>query len=77
VWVLVIGPLPYSRRYAMSSGEERGRISDFVTKCVNYSFPILIMRDGRRLFAGDEQRKGDCDFYNDDSAVSMEGKHIS
>ncbi len=32
------------------------------------------MRDGRRLFAGDEQRKGDCDFYNDDSYLSMEGK---
>ena len=45
--------------------------------CANYSFPILMMRDGRRLFAGDEQRIGDCDFYNDDSAVSMEGKHIT
>jgi hypothetical protein len=32
------------------------------------------MRDGRRLFAGDEQRKGDFDFYNDDSSLSMEGK---
>ena len=61
----------------MSSGEEVRCISDFVMKCANYSFPILVMRDGRRLFAGDEQRKGDCDFYNDDSAVSMEGKHIS
>ncbi len=31
------------------------------------------MRDGRRLFAGDEQRKGDWDFFNENSAISMEG----
>ncbi len=42
-------------------------------KRVNYQFPILVMRDGRRLFTGDEQRKDDCDFFNEDSAISMEG----
>jgi hypothetical protein len=30
------------------------------------------MRDGRRLFAGNEQRKGDGDFYDEDAAISME-----
>ena len=38
-----------------------------------YPYPILIMRDGRRLFAGNEQRKGDGDFYDDDASISMEG----
>ena len=42
-------------------------------KSSNYQFPILIMRDGRRLFAVDEQRKGDGDFFDDDASISMEG----
>jgi hypothetical protein len=44
-------------------------------KSANYPFPILIMRDGRRLFAGNEQRKGDGDFYDDDASISMEGQN--
>ena len=31
------------------------------------------MRDGRRVFAGDEQRKGNDDFYDDDVSITMEG----
>ena len=44
-------------------------------KSANYPYPIVIMRDGRRLFAGDEQRKGECDFFDDDASISMEGEN--
>ena len=66
-----------SLRVPLSKGEDQSSVTEFIMMSAKYPYPILIMRDGRRLFAGNEQRKGDGDFYDDDASISMEGLNNS